>query len=110
MNRPKKSTNRNKSAQRHACPRSVPRRNRANLAGASKRARRKVLTIKQSLLGELANWMTEQQMTPPDIAAWLATTESVVLAIRRGNVTSLSIERLVDLLLMAGKRIRVGSS
>jgi predicted XRE-type DNA-binding protein len=79
----------------------------AALQAESKRVISEKLAIKESLMGELADWIQEQNLKQADAAQILGVTRPRVSDVINKKSIKFTIDALVDMLARTGKHVRL---
>lgn len=79
----------------------------AKLQTRSKRIIADKLTIKQSLMAEISDWIDESDLRQVSAAKVLGVSRPRVSDVVRGQTGKFTIDALVDMLSRAGKRVRI---
>jgi predicted XRE-type DNA-binding protein len=79
----------------------------AALQAESKRVISEKLAIKESLMGELADWISEQNLKQADAAQILGVTRPRVSDVINKKSIKFTIDALVDMLTRTGKHVRL---
>ncbi len=65
------------------------------------------LALRATLIAELVTWMAAEQLTPAEAATRLGQSTSFIAELISGQSSACNIDRLVSLLLRAGKQVQV---